>query len=263
MSDTHNIYQRVNAVMKAVEYVQKDSQVSAGAGGSYKAVSHDMVTAVLRPHLVEKGIVVRVQQLCSDMRQLRDKAANISMHLYEGTYHVDLVNIDNPEDYIRVVVAAHANDTGDKSPGKCLSYAVKSALIKTFSLETGEDDEQRFTDPYTDEQHDVYHDLIETEKAYEFYMFMATLPHETQTGLHNSFPDGKKTQGKKAAAKLENDGLAVFKNVVEEVQEKLASHDISVIETTDEMTPTEKRLLMKRLSVYEVEQLAKIKKASE
>ena len=54
-----NIYQRINEVRKEVEYVQKDASVSAGGGG-YKAVTHDMVTAVLRKSLVKHGIVRQV-----------------------------------------------------------------------------------------------------------------------------------------------------------------------------------------------------------
>ena len=134
-----NVYQRINEVMRAVEYVQKDTTV----GNSYKAVSHDMVVAVLRRPMIENGIVVRTEQLDGGYVQMRDANAGIKMHLYRGTYQVDFVNIDDKDDYCRTVVEGHANDTGDKSPGKAMSYAVKYAMLKTFSLETGESDESR------------------------------------------------------------------------------------------------------------------------
>ena len=86
MSDK-NIYQRINAVMKVVEYVQKDATVSTG-GGSYKAVSHDMVLAVLRKEMVSHGIVVRVEQLHSAMLQMQDKKNDIKQHLYSGDYAI-------------------------------------------------------------------------------------------------------------------------------------------------------------------------------
>ena len=54
-----NIYQRINAVMKDVEYVQKDAAITGG-GVNYKAVTHDMVTAVVRKSMVEHGIVIEV-----------------------------------------------------------------------------------------------------------------------------------------------------------------------------------------------------------
>lgn len=255
MSDK-NIYQRINAVMKVVEYVQKDATITGG--GTYKAVSHDMVVAVLRKEMVSQGIVVRLEQLKGHFEQKRDQKADIKMHLYVGEYAVHFVNIDNPDDCVSTTIQAHANDTGDKAPGKAASYAVKYAMLKTFSLETGENDEARFADPYTKEQLEIYHDLIDSEKAYDFYLFVATLPPETVTGLHNSFPDGKKTQGKRAAAALEEQGREKFRQVVEDVQQRIANHDVSVSEITDEMSPIEKRFLASRLSDFEVNQLKKI-----
>jgi len=259
-----NIYQRINAVMKTVSYVQKDALIEGR--GSYKAVTHDMVTAVVRPQFVEEGIVIRPEQLQSRLLQERAPKAEgdkgHKMHLYSGDYAVHFVNIDNPDDCITITVNAHANDTGDKAPGKAMSYAVKYAILKVLLLETGENEEARFADPYTAEQAEIFHELIEQGKSYEYYLFMATLPHETQTGLINSFPDGKKTQGRKKAAELENEGHAKFAEVVEDVQQRVSSHDPSVLEITDEMTPVEKQFLAKRLSDFEITQLRKLKEAA-
>lgn len=249
-----NIYQKINAVMKEVAYVQKDAEVQG-----YKAVTHDMLTAVIRPQLLKHGIVVRVEQLRSELLTRRNAKEGEKMHLYSGDYAVHFVNIDRPDDCVSITVNAHANDNGDKAPGKAMSYAVKYAMLKTFTLETGESDEARFSDPYTAEQAEIFHDLIETEKAYEFYLFMATLPSETQTGLVNSFPDGKKTQGKRKVAALEESGAAAFKGAVEDVQKRVSQHDPSVLEITEEMSPVEKQFLAKRLSDYEIRQLRKMK----
>jgi hypothetical protein len=255
-----NIYQRINAVMKEVAYVQKDASVSTG-GGSYRAVTHDMVLAVLRKAMVANGIVVRVEQLRSGILQFADKDKGIKQHLYSGDYAVHFHNMDEPADCLTVTVNGHAADNQDKAPGKAMSYAVKYAMLKTFGLETGENEEGRFSEPFTAEQLAVYHDLLENDKAYEFYLFTAALPPETTTGLVNSFPDGKKTQGKKKAGQLEQEGNAKFLETVEEVQTRIANHDISVTEITDEMSAIEKRLLISRLSKYEVDQLSKIKQA--
>jgi hypothetical protein len=142
MSDK-NIYQRINAVMKSVEYVQKDATVDTGRG-SYKAVSHDMVLAVLRKAMVEQGIVVRVEQISSAMLQMKN--AENKQHLYSGDYAVHFHNMDKPEDYLTAVVNSHAADNQDKAPGKAMSYAVKYAMLKTFGLETGENDEGRLAE---------------------------------------------------------------------------------------------------------------------
>lgn len=139
-----NIYQRINAVMKEVDYVKKDRAVSGG-GASYKAVTHDQAVSVIRASLVKHGIVIEPKQREGNFIQMRDMnlPVPVKMGLYSGFYDVHFVNIDNPEDRTVVSVEAHANDNGDKAPGKAMTYAVKTAILKQFTLETGEDDESR------------------------------------------------------------------------------------------------------------------------
>jgi len=145
MSDIINIYQRINAVMKEVEYVKKDSAVS-GMGGGYKAVSHDQVISVARKSLVDNGVVIFPNQIKGEFLQMRDINATpqpIKMGLYSGTYEINFVNINDGNDRITATIEAHANDNGDKAPGKALSYATKSAILKVLSLESGDNDESR------------------------------------------------------------------------------------------------------------------------
>ena len=144
MSNTLNIYQRINNVMKAVQYVQKDSSIS-GVGANYKAVSHDQVVSVIRQELVNNGIVIFPNQVSGEFLIKRDLSATppVKMGLYSGTYEIHFVNIDNGEDRVISTIHSHANDNGDKAPGKAASYATKTAMLKVFSLETGENDESR------------------------------------------------------------------------------------------------------------------------
>ena len=132
-----NIYQRVNAVMQKVIYIKKDTKVQG-----YSAVTHDNVVAMVRAELVRAGIVIYPEQLGCDMPIMRD-GKDIKMHLYVADYLIHFVNIDKPDDRISVKINSHANDNGDKAPGKALSYATKYAILKVFSLETGENDESR------------------------------------------------------------------------------------------------------------------------
>ena len=135
-----NIYQRINAVRKSIGYVQKDKAVSTG-GGSYKAVTHDAVTGMVRAALIEHGIVV-IPSVVSAV--FHPKEADAKQRLYEATYQIDFVNMDDPADRISTTQNAHALDNGDKAPGKAQSYATKYAMLKLFSIETGEDDESRY-----------------------------------------------------------------------------------------------------------------------
>jgi len=150
-----NIFQRMNAVMQEISYVQKDSKISGG-GANYKAVSHDQVVSIARAQFVEHGIVVYPEQLNAEMIQQRDLKQDIKMHLYSGMYNIHFVNIDEPADRLTVSINAHAADNGDKAPGKCASYATKTAILKALCLETGENDESRAeaqdTNTITDEQ---------------------------------------------------------------------------------------------------------------
>jgi len=135
-----NIYQRINAVRKAIGYVQKDKAVSTG-GGSYKAVTHDTVTGMVRAALIEHGIVIVPSVLNAVFHQKEPEA---KQRLYEATYQIDFVNMDDPADRITTQQNAHALDNGDKAPGKAQSYATKYAILKLFSIETGEDEESRY-----------------------------------------------------------------------------------------------------------------------
>ncbi len=161
--ETLNIYQRINKVMQEVKYVQKDSSIT-GAGGGYKAVSHDQVVSVARQALVDNGVVIYPNQIKGEFLQMRDVNATpnpIKMGLYSGTYEINFVNIDDSKDKIVVTVEAHASDNGDKAPGKALSYATKSAVLKTLSLETGENDESRVPDQEFD--------VINNEQCMQLY----------------------------------------------------------------------------------------------
>lgn len=136
-----NICQRVNRVREQVAYLQKDKQVA----NRYMAVTHDAVTAAVRGALIEHGIIVIPNIQASKMEQSGTFTAKgaIPIWRYEARYQVTFVNADKPEEFINVMVEAHALDEGDKAPGKAISYAVKYAMLKLFSIETGEEEEGR------------------------------------------------------------------------------------------------------------------------
>ena len=137
-----NIYQRINAVMQAVAYVKKDKEITGA--GNYMAVTHDMVTAMVRPHFVKNGVVI-VPRLTSGktVETGRTTKSGTPIIRYEATFDVSFVNMDDPADVIVVPMPAHAEDSGDKAPGKAVSYATKYAILKLLEIETGENDESR------------------------------------------------------------------------------------------------------------------------
>lgn len=136
-----NIYEKINVIRKAVDYIQKDKAVSTGGSGSYKAVTHDAVTALLRKHLIEQGIVCIPTLVAS---HCDPKEEGSKQFRYSATYSFDFVNAETPTEKITIVMESHAMDNADKAPGKAISYAKKYAVLKLFEIETGEDEESRY-----------------------------------------------------------------------------------------------------------------------
>jgi len=140
-----NLLQRINEVRKGIDYIQKDKSVSTG-GGSYRAVTHDTVTAMVRAHMVEHGIVMWPFLVESQSMPFEVNADMVraKQFRYEATYDFTFANIEDAADQIIIRIQAHAMDNADKAPGKALSYAAKYAILKLFNIETGEDEESRF-----------------------------------------------------------------------------------------------------------------------
>lgn len=134
-----NIYQRVNEVRKAVDKIVKDKQVD-----SYKAVTHDNVTALTREHFVTHGIVIVPKLLAERTVATGTFTSRETPFIrYEATYQFDVVNADDPKDFFSAVIGAHAIDHGDKAPGKVLSYAKKALVLKLLELESVSEEEGR------------------------------------------------------------------------------------------------------------------------
>jgi hypothetical protein len=124
-TDSKNVHQRLAAAMAEVDYIQKEKK----QGMNYTIVSHDAVTAKVRPVLLKNGIVyypVRCEHIHNGNRA-------------ECAMTVRFVNIDAPTDFFDVPSFGYGIDTQDKGPGKAMSYAVKYALLKALGLETGDD----------------------------------------------------------------------------------------------------------------------------
>ena len=124
VADSRNLHQRLLDVMKEVTYVQKDRPI-----GNYKVVTHDAVTAKVRPALVKHGVIYYPQNLEASQNGNRT----------EMRLDIKFVNAANPDDFILVPCLGYGIDAQDKGPGKAVSYAVKMALLKALGLETGED----------------------------------------------------------------------------------------------------------------------------
>lgn len=148
-----NIYQRMQAVMRDVKYIQKNSKAAKGL--PYKFITHDQVTGALHEAFVNHGIVSTTDII--DFKQDGNRTVVSVL--------VTFVNTDNPDDNIQIHSFGYGIDTQDKGPGKAISYATKMAYLKCFMLETGEDPEKDNKDykpePLTDDE------ILEIERLIE------------------------------------------------------------------------------------------------
>lgn len=124
-SKKRNILQRLNDVMSKVRYIQKQKP----SGMKYSIVSHDNVTAKVRPEMVKNGIVYYPVDMVYEQQGNR---THVQLKLR-------IVNIDDATDFIDVACLGYGCDSQDKGPGKAVSYAVKYGLLKALGLETGDD----------------------------------------------------------------------------------------------------------------------------
>ncbi len=127
-----NVAQRINAVQQRVDYIQKEDK----AGMRFKIVSHDKVTALVRPHLVEQGVLYYPINMVTA----------IDGNRVEAVFDVRFENIDDRSDFIDVATFGFGIDPQDKGPGKAISYGVKYALLKCLGLETGDDPDNESID---------------------------------------------------------------------------------------------------------------------
>lgn len=144
-----NIFEKINAVMKEIEYLTKDGKVEFGTT-KYKAISEEKVTTAVRNELVKQGIVILPVEQQSENKELirTDKSVNMltSVHV---KYRIQ--NIEDVNDYIEVESNGTGVDTQDKGVGKAMTYAYKYMLLRTFAIPTGEDPD-KISSAETDEK---------------------------------------------------------------------------------------------------------------
>ena len=264
MADTLNIYQRINAVMKQVKYAKKDAVVSGG-GANYKGITHDFVLSIVRPYMVEYGIVTEPTLIADKWSEPRKGAANSTNWLYEACYDVAFVNIDKPEDRAVVRISGHANDSGDKAPGKAVSYAVKMAMLKVFGIETGENEESRTYDKgeFSDEVKDQFDDFIATENAFGMYCLSQLVGPDIFTGLYNSFPDGQKVKGKRKCDDLVAKGRETLDGYISSVSQLCDARDPAAAQVFSECNDTEKKFVWRGLVKHQQAYLRELAKEND
>lgn len=141
-----NIYEKLTLITDEIGVIEKNLKVQVNKNASYKAVSERDILDAVKP--LEKKY--RVYSFPSE-REILDKDVLVKETEYQGTINrtntlymrvktlYKFVNLDKPEEYIETDVYGDGIDTGDKAPGKAMTYADKYALMKVYKISTGDD----------------------------------------------------------------------------------------------------------------------------
>lgn len=132
-----NIFEKINEVMKRIEYLTKDDKVAFG-NTKYSAISEEKVTSSVRKELVDVGIVIApIEQTMVITELIRTEKSVNQRADVNVKYRIQ--NIEDVNDFIVVCSSGSGVDTQDKAVGKAMTYAYKYMLLRTFAIPTGED----------------------------------------------------------------------------------------------------------------------------
>ena len=121
------LYQKISAVMKQVDYLQKDGKVDFNKT-KYNVITEEKVTSAVRKAMVEVGLVI----LPIEQEHIREGTLTTVNTKYK------IVDIETGQHEI-IVSSGTGADTQDKGVGKAMTYSYKYMLLRTFAIPTGED----------------------------------------------------------------------------------------------------------------------------
>lgn len=125
-SEVPNIFMKILSIMGELDYIEKGDKT---VNGQYRFVSHDQVTKQIH-HLLVKYKVNPIPSVKEIKQDNNRTIVNLA---------VTFVNAERPTDLFTVEFPGYGVDSGDKGPGKAISYAYKYAILKTFNIATGDD----------------------------------------------------------------------------------------------------------------------------
>ena len=147
-----NIYEKLMLITDEIGIIEKKLDVSISKTNSYKAVSERDVLDKVKPiekkyrvfsypadrEIIDKDVLVKETEFKNvNTGDTTISKTNTLFMRIKTIYR--FVNIDNPDEYVETIVYGDGLDTGDKAPGKAMTYADKYALMKTYKLSTGDD----------------------------------------------------------------------------------------------------------------------------
>jgi hypothetical protein len=148
-----NIYQKMLEATSRINRVAKNLRVGAGQG-TYKAVGEADVLEAVKPVEAELGIysfpfsrqVVEANAFTTKSEYNGKVTEKTALFLRVETVY-RFVNVDDPSEFVDIKAYGDGVDPQDKAPGKAMTYSDKYALLKAYKIETGDDPDQKASEP--------------------------------------------------------------------------------------------------------------------
>lgn len=143
-----NIYEKLAGITAELNAVAKNLKVGEGRS-AYKAVGEADVLAAVKPleekykvysfpasrHIVDSDVITTKKTY-----QGQESETGKFFMRVETVYR--FVNTENPDEFVEVTTYGDGVDSGDKAPGKAMTYGDKYALLKAYKIITGDDPDQ-------------------------------------------------------------------------------------------------------------------------
>lgn len=143
-----NIYEKMSAITAELNAVAKNLKVGEGRN-SYKAVGEADVLSAVKPVEAKFGVYsypVKREVIDSDVittKKTYNGDTSESSRFFMRVHTVyRFVNTEKPDEFIDIDTYGDGIDSGDKAPGKAMTYGDKYALLKAYKIITGDDPDQ-------------------------------------------------------------------------------------------------------------------------
>lgn len=144
-----NIYEKMLAITNEIGTVAKNLEVGVGKS-QYKAVGEADVLKAVKELEAKYNVYsypsnrkVIDNSIMQTRKEYNGQVTESNQLFMRIEVEYTFVNVEKPDEQIKIISYGDGIDTQDKSPGKAMTYADKYALLKAYKIVTGEDPDQQ------------------------------------------------------------------------------------------------------------------------
>ena len=140
-----NIYEKMLAITNEIGTVAKNLEVGVGKS-QYKAVGEADVLKAVKELEAKYNVYsypsnrkVIDNSIMQTRKEYNGQVTESNQLFMRIEVEYTFINVEKPDEQIKIISYGDGIDTQDKAPGKAMTYADKYALLKAYKIVTGED----------------------------------------------------------------------------------------------------------------------------